>query len=162
MRFYQRYLRVLVLLCCTLAPIGGCAIRRVATTAELDQLGTRKYTNHGREEVIKATVTALRIQGYEVVTTDPRIRTAPRDVATTAFGNAHSAQSFTEAVAWDIDVEGDTSSATLHAVPRATLNGQPMEELYYEWAERTFRELLREIDQNLSSKSAARATGARG
>lgn len=87
MRFYQRCLRVLALLCCTLAPVGGCAIRRVATTAELDQLGTRKYSNHGRDEVIKATVTALRIQGYEVITTDPRIRTAPRDVATTALGN---------------------------------------------------------------------------
>lgn len=162
MSFWKRSIRILVLCFCVLGTLAGCMTRRVATPAELEQLGTRKYSNHGREEVAKATITSLRLQGYEVVTTEPRIRTAPRDVATTAYGSANSAQSFTEAVAWDIEVTGDASSATLHATPRASVNGQPMEQVYYEWAERTFRELLKEIDANLANKSAAIASRARG
>ncbi|MFZ5892646.1 MAG: hypothetical protein ACOY0T_16425 [Myxococcota bacterium] len=154
----------LLLLAClsvnALALEGCFSTRRVATPAELEQLGTRKYPGKSREEVMKATVTALRLQGYEVVTTDPRIRTAPKAVATSAYGGYGRAQSFTESVAWDIEVEGDDSSAVLHATPRASVNGEPMEQVYYEWAERTFRELMKEIDASLSSKSAWLRQGA--
>ncbi|MGC4094791.1 MAG: hypothetical protein QM756_44115 [Polyangiaceae bacterium] len=150
----QRTLLALVLAFGLLGTNGCFPTRRVATAAELEQLGTRKYPGHGREEVERAVITALKLQGYDVVTTEPRIRTAPKPVATTAYGNKGSAQTFTEAVAWDIDVEGDDSSATLHATPRASVNGEPMEQVFYEWAERNFRELMKEIDASLNSKSA--------
>jgi hypothetical protein len=129
----------------------------VATAADLERLGTRRYRDRTPEDVSKATMTALKLLGYEVVVSEPRIRTAPKAVATTAHGTAaggggvarSSAQTFTEEVAWDIDVKADGTGASLRAVPRASVNGMPMEQVYVEWAERTFAELMKEIDGNL-------------
>jgi hypothetical protein len=158
----NRFLLALLLACCSVigaTTVSGCATRRVATAAEMQQLGSRKYSGRSRDEVVQAAVTALRLQGYEVITTEPRIRTAPKPVAVTAYGGNGSAQSFTESVAWDIEVDGDGTSAALHATPRASVNGQPMDQVFYEWAERTFNELMKEIDASLSSKSARLGVG---
>src|SRR6185369_6224229 len=82
--------------------------KRVATPAELDQFGTRTYAGYDKAAVQQAAVTALKVQGYEVVTTEPRIRTSPKlvHVSTQAQYSdyAGSSQSFAEMVAWDIDV----------------------------------------------------------
>src|SRR5437763_2043035 len=85
---------------------GMFASKPVATPADFERLGTRHYPDRSHEEVSAAVVTALRLLGYDVVTTDPRIRTAPKNVAVTANGTytetSGTTQSFTEAVAWDI------------------------------------------------------------
>ena len=65
-------------------------------------------------DVSKQRWTALKLLGYDVVTTDPRIRTAPKPVATTTYSSAHggrrrrctAARSHSRPqVAWDIDVK---------------------------------------------------------
>jgi hypothetical protein len=40
----------------------------------------------------------------------------------------------------------------VHAVPRASVNGIPMEQMYYDYAERTFGQLMKEIDSSLPAK----------
>ena len=98
-------------------------------------------------------MTALKVLGYSVVATDPRIRTAPRDVALTAVRGNYTAQAYIEAVAWDVDVRADGPGVTLLAVPRATVNGEPMTQVYIGWAEKNFGELMREIDTSLPQKA---------
>jgi hypothetical protein len=97
--------------------------KRVATPAELDQMGTRTYPGYSKDDVVKAAVTALKVQGYEIVTTDPRIRTSPKLVAVTSKASysqtSGSAQTYGQSVAWDIDVNEAPAGTTLHAVPRA-------------------------------------------
>lgn len=143
------------------ATMAGCAglmgpQKRVATPAELEQLGSRTYPGYSKDEVTKATMTALRVQGYEVVTSEPRIRTSPKLVHVSSSSSytetSGSAQSFAESVAWDIDVQDGQPGASVHAVPRASVNGVPMEQMYYDYAERTFGELMKEISASLPAK----------
>jgi hypothetical protein len=129
--------------------------RSVATPADLERLGTRRYTDRTTEEVGAAAVAALRLLGYQVVMTDPRIRTAPRDVGTTAVRGNNTAQLYTESVAWDVDVRADQSGVTLVAMPRATVNGEPMTQVYIGWAEKNFGQLMQEIDASLPQKRLA-------
>jgi hypothetical protein len=130
--------------------------KRVATPAELDQLGTKSYPGYSRDEVLQAALTALKVQGYEVVTADPRLRTSPKLVHVSSSASytqtSGSSQSFAESVAWDIDVTEGKGGTTVHAVPRASVNGVPMEQMYYDYAERTFGELMKEIDASLPAK----------
>jgi len=135
---------------------GMFASKPVATPADFERLGTRHYPDRGHDEVSTAVVTALKLLGYDVVTTDPRIRTAPKNVATTSSGTytetSGTAQSFTEAVAWDIDIQPEGSGTMLRATPRATVNGEPMTQVWEDWAERNFGALMKEIDGNLPPK----------
>lgn len=138
---------------------GGCASapqERVATAAEIDQFGTKTYPGYTKEEVQQAALTALKIQGYEVVSTDPRIRTSPKlvHVSSTATytETSASAQTFGESVAWDIDIADAQGAPKLHAVPRASVNGVAMEQMYYGYAQRTFGELMKDIDGSLPAK----------
>jgi len=149
--------------------ITGCAAlmgpqKRVATPAELDQLGTKTYPGYSKDEVQQAALTALKVQGYEVVTTAPRIRTSPKLVhvssSATYSETSVSAQSFAESVAWDIDISEAKEGPTLHAVPRASVNGIPMEQMYYDYAERTFGELMKEINTSLPAKRPQAPRGA--
>ena len=135
---------------------GMFASKPVATPADFERLGTRHYPDRSHDEVSAAAVTALKLLGYDVVTTDPRIRTAPKNVATTASGTytetSGTAQSFTEAVAWDIDILPEGPGTMLRATPRATVNGEPMTQVWEDWAERNFGALMKEIDTNLPPK----------
>jgi hypothetical protein len=156
--------RSLVVVAAAIAGISGCFAmtpsKPVATPGDLERLGTRSYRDRSPDDVTKAAVTALKLLGYDVVTTDPRIRTAPKPVATTSYGTARgaggvahgSAQTFTEEVAWDIDVKAEGQAVFLRAVPRAAVNGVPMEQVYIDWAERTFAELMKEIDASMPAK----------
>jgi hypothetical protein len=139
--------------------VAGCfagASKPVATPADFDRLGTRHYPDRGHDEVATAAVTALKLLGYDVVITDPRIRTAPKNVATTNAATyteySGTAHSYTEAVAWDIDVTPEGSGTMLRATPRATVNGEPRPQVYEDWAERNFGALMKEIDGNLTAK----------
>ena len=40
----------------------------------------------------------------------------------------------------------------LRATPRATVNGEPMTQVWEDWAERNFGALMKEIDTNLPPK----------
>jgi hypothetical protein len=151
------------------ATVAGCAAlmgpqKRVATPAELEQLGSRTYPGYTKDQVTQATMTALKVQGYEVVTTEPRIRTSPKLVHVSASSSytetSGSSQSFAESVAWDIDVIEGQEGTSVHAVPRASVNGIPMEQMYYDYATRTFGELMKDIDASLPAKKPASA-GAR-
>ena len=132
--------------------------KRVATPAEIDRLGTRSYPGYAKDAVVQAVTTALKVQGYEIVTTDPRIRTSPKLVhvsgSATYTQTSGSSQTFAESVAWDIDVTANDQGASLHASPRASVNGIPMEQMYYDYAERTFTELMKDIDASLPTKAA--------
>ena len=142
------------------ATAAGCFLsmpqKRVATPAELEQFGTRTYPGYDRKQVQQATITALRVQGYEIVTDEPRIRTAPKlahvSSAASYSQTSGTSQTFAESVAWDIDVQQAGENTTLHAVPRASVNGIPMEQVYYDWAERTFAQLMKEVDASLPAK----------
>jgi hypothetical protein len=130
--------------------------KRVATPAELDQMGTRTYPGYGKNDVVKAAVTALKVQGYEIVANEPRIRTSPKLVhvsSTSSYGQfSGSSRTYGESVAWDIDVKEAPAGTTLHAVPRASVNGMAMEQMYYDYASTTFTELMKEIDASLPAK----------
>ena len=132
------------------------ASKPVATPADFERLGTRHYPDRSHDEVSAAVVTALKLLGYDVVTTDPRIRTAPKNVAVTSSGTytetSGTAQSFTEAVAWDVDILPEGPGTMLRATPRATVNGEPMTQVWEDWAERNFGALMKEIDTNLPPK----------
>ena len=139
--------------------VSACAFgapKRVATQAELDQFGTKSYPGYSKNDVQQAALTALKVQGYEVVTTEPRIRTSPKLVHVSSSASytetSGSAQTFGESVAWDIDINDAESGPVLHAVPRASVNGMAMEQMYYDYAERTFRELMKEIDGSLPAR----------
>jgi hypothetical protein len=142
------------------AALTGCALtgpqKRVATPAELEQLGTRTYPGYSKDDVQKAVLTALKVQGYDVVTTDPRIRTSPQLVhvsSAASYGTYSGASSsFAESVAWDIDVAEAQAGTTVHAVPRASVNGLAMEQMYYDYAQNTFGQLMKEIDASLPAK----------
>jgi hypothetical protein len=126
--------------------------RSVATAADLERLGTRHYQDRSTEEVSAAAIAALRLLGYQVVMSEPRIRTAPRDVGTTAVRGNTTAALYTESVAWDVDVRADQQGVTLVAMPRATVNGEPMTQVYIGWAEKNYSQLMREIDASLPPK----------
>ena len=132
------------------------ASKPVATPADFERLGTRHYPDRSHDEVSAAVVTALKLLGYDVVTTDPRIRTAPTNVAVTSSGTytetSGTAQSFTEAVAWDVEILPEGPGTMLRATPRATVNGEPMTQVWEDWAERNFGALMKEIDTNLPPK----------
>ena len=131
--------------------------KRVATPAELDRLGTRSYPGYAKADVQQAAMTALKVQGYEVVTMEPRIRTSPKLVHVSSSARyseySGSSQSFAEMVAWDIDVQDGPQGATLHAVPRASVNGVAMDQMYFDYAERTFSELMKDIDGSLPARA---------
>jgi hypothetical protein len=138
------------------AGCGGAPARRTASAADMQTLGTKSYPTHSQDEVVQAAVTALKVLGYDVVASEPRIRTAPKlaAVSTQAVYGDYSghSQTFAESVAWDIDVTSEGSGAKLHAVPRASVNGMPMEQVYYDWATTHFQELFKEIDASFGAK----------
>jgi hypothetical protein len=74
------------------------------------------------------------VQGYEVVATETRIRTSPKLVHVSSQARytdySGASQSFAEMVAWDIDVNDGQQGIVLHAIPRASVNGVPMDQMY--------------------------------
>jgi hypothetical protein len=132
----------------------GCL--RTITPAEIRQLGTKPFPGHGRIQVAKASVAALKVLGFQVVAdhTAPRIRTAPKLIQVYAAGTAYSVTTTSDALAWSIEVTQDAKGSLVHAEPRAYRNGQPLDfdQVGYDYMDRAFTELYREIDDNLKGK----------
>jgi hypothetical protein len=138
----------------SLVPTLGCgAGQAVATPQDLQQLGTRRYRDRTVDEVHTAVVTALKLQGYEVVTEQPMIRTSPKLVAVsaTASGSAYgaNAQSFGESVAWDIDVSDQAGTVVVSAKHRASVNGMAMDQVWESWAVTNYKQLFDAIESSL-------------
>jgi hypothetical protein len=128
----------------------------MVTPAELRDYETRSFRGHGNAEVFKASLVALRSQGYQIVSVDPaggRIKTGPKLVvvhaARTGAGTAIAAG---DSVAWTLDVSAAGNGATVHAEPRLYSAGQAVEatRLNHDYADRLFATLYREIEDNLS------------
>jgi hypothetical protein len=105
---------------------------------------------------MNASETALKVLGYQVITTVPSIKTAPKPVATTGVASytdySGVSQTFTETIAWEISVEEAAGRATLHARARAAVNGEPMAQVFHTWATSNYGNLMREIDASFGSK----------
>lgn len=137
--------------------VSGCT-PRVASAAELDRLGTRSYAR-SVSEVRGAVITSLKLQGYEVVTATPRVRTAPKPIALHAVGGGGQAVGFTETMAWDIDVTAAPSGATVHAQLRGQIGDAPMKGIFYDYADNAFRDLFTKVDESLGGGGDHAARG---
>jgi hypothetical protein len=152
---------VLALAFVALVSATGCG--RTVTPDELDRLEARSYEGHGKAEVLKATVTALRSLGYEVVSVDKasgRIKTAPKTVVVHAARTSSSTAVATgDAVAWTIDVSAASGGARMHAEPRLYSAGQNVEatRLSETYAQRLFSTLYGEIDTSLPGSTTTTA-----
>ena len=130
--------------------VSSCATARLATPADMQQLGNRTFPGHSVDQITKAAIVALRMQGYEVVTGDaPRIRTAPKLIAMAAAGSRTYAQAYDQSVAWDLDVTSAGDGAVVNAKMRATMNGAPMEQVYYDWVKTNTDTLFKDIADNI-------------
>jgi hypothetical protein len=138
---------------------GGGPARKAATPQQLQTLGTRQYPDRTVDEVHTAVVTALRLQGYEIVTEQPMIRTAPKLVAmtSTASGNQYgaTARSFDESVAWDIEVLDQGGKAAVIAKHRASVNGMNIDQVWEDWAQTNYKQLFDAIESSLPRPTAA-------
>ncbi len=123
----------------------------IASPADLQRLGSRYYGGYSREAGLHAAVTALRILGYEIVTTDPRIRTAPKPLSVTAVGNRYSAHTVMESVAWEIDVQEGGGRVVFNATWHLYFNGTESQNFYLEMAEGAYNQLYSEIERNFPS-----------
>lgn len=156
-RVLRRCYLACVLVCCALCTPFATGCMRTITPAEIQQLGTKPYPGQSRSSVARAAVAALKALGFEVVAdqTAPRIRTAPKLIQVIATGSAYSATTISDALAWSVEVTADGKGCVLHAEPRAYRNSQPLDdtEMGYDYMDRAFKDLFREIDDNLAAKS---------
>jgi hypothetical protein len=137
--------------------VAGCG--RTVTPAELEAYEQHGYAGQSRGAVFKATVTALRSLGYDVVLADAssgRVKTAPKVVVVHAARTSSSTAIVAgDSVAWTVDVSGDTHGARVHAEPRLYSAGQsvPPERLNQEFADKMFSTLYSEIATNLPGQT---------
>lgn len=162
MRGHRLLAVALILACASLAACG-----RPVTAAELDGLETRSYAGRSREEVVRATVTALQSLGYEVVAVDAksgRVNTAPKLVVVHAARvSSGTAVAMGDSIAWTIDVTPSAGAAQLHAEPRLYSAGQsrPATDLNSEYATRAFSTLYGEIERNLPGSASTTSVAVR-
>jgi hypothetical protein len=147
-------LRQLVILAAFALPSIACG--RTVTPAELDAYESRSYAGYDKKQVLRATVTALRSLGYEVVAVDDkagRVKTAPKLVVVhAARTSSTTAVAVGDSIAWTVDVSTATRGASVHAEPRLYSSGQAVEatRLNHDYADRTFKTLYSEIESNLA------------
>jgi hypothetical protein len=156
-RMLVRWLVLLVLA----FSFAGCG--RTVSPAELRAFEARSYHGHPKAKVYNATIVALKSQGYEIVATDAaagRIKTGPKLVVVhAARTSSSSAIASGDSVAWTIDVASSSDGTELHAEPRLYSAGQSVEttRLNYDYAQRLFSTLYREIEDNLPGRATTTA-----
>jgi hypothetical protein len=135
--------------------LAGCG--RTITPDQLKALAKRSYAGRKRDELMKASVTALKTLGYEVVVEDAEtgvVKTAPKPLVAMASGNATSAVAVTNDLAWTIEVTEAAESANVQATPRASQGGQSYDGPYdADYMERAVADLFKEIESNLKPKA---------
>jgi hypothetical protein len=127
------------------------------TPAELDRYGTRTYAGTTRDQMMRATVGALKSLGYDVVSVDEaagRVKTAPKLVVVNAAATSrYTAQGVESTMAWTVDVTNGGSGVVVHASPRGYTAGQAVEatNLNADYMERAFTTLFDEIQSEVPS-----------
>lgn len=149
----------LLLLCAALAVTPACGPRGAALTpAEVQAHGTHRFAAPpGR--VFAATVTALKLEGYEVALSRPEegsIKTNRKVVRADAVGNQYAVTAVEIARQYEITVEADGDGGTkVTATPRvfvgeAEVSDQAVWQLEGPAGERTlWKRLFEEIDETL-------------
>jgi len=135
--------------------LGGCA--RTITPDQVKALAKRSYAGRNREELMKASVTALKTLGFEVVVEDAEsgiVKTAPKPLVATASGTATSAIAVTNDLAWTIEVAKAGEGVDVEATPRASSGGASYDGPYdAEYMEKSISDLFKEIESNLKPKT---------
>jgi hypothetical protein len=137
-----------------LAPISLPACGFPMSPADLARNENHAYPGRTQAQVFHATLTALKTQGYQIVVGEQGtglIKTAPKVMMATAYGNSYSAVATENAVGWTIGVTAISGGVGLHADPRGYSGGQavPPEQMNGDYLERLFNTLYGEIDSNL-------------
>ncbi len=122
--------------------------------ADLARNENHYYPGRTRAQVYKAAVTALRTTGFQVVVNDEgagKIKTAPKVITATAYGNSYGAVATENAIAWSIDMLTAPNGCAIHAEPRGYSGGQVLapDSMNGDYLERLFGTLYGAIDENL-------------
>jgi hypothetical protein len=134
---------------------------RVLSAQQLTEMGTRQYPNERLPHVVKSCAAALATLGFTVTFVDAGatqgvVKTAPLRIMTSAAGGYGQANIIEDSMSWDISVVSDAlSNVFVHAKVRGFRNGSEMQGdvLVAEVMEPKFRDLWREIDSTVQSKS---------
>ena len=148
--------RITVIACLSLLLVTyalvGCVIP--LSPADLERDENHFYPGRSKAQLYKATLTALQTTGFQVVVNDQgggKLKTAPKVITATAYGNSYGAVATENAIAWSIDVMPAAGGAALRAEPRAYSGGQliPPSSVNGDYLERLFGTLYGAVDENL-------------
>ena len=135
--------------------MAGCG--RTITPDQLKALAKRSYPGRKRDELVTASVTALKTLGYDVVVADVEtgvVKTAPKPLVAMASGTATTAVAVTNDLAWTIEVTATGGGADVQATPRASQGGQTYDGPYdADYMERAVADLFKEIESTLKAKA---------
>ena len=132
-------------------PTLGCSVTppNYASPQRLQQLGTRAYLGRTEAEVRTAVVMGLKLQGYELITERPLVRTAPKlfEISSMKTGNIndHWGQTYGVFLAWDIEIQEQHGVVNVLARPRANVNGRATNNFTDDWAFETYGQLFETI-----------------
>ena len=144
-----------------LCACGGQQIRW-ATATEQSALMTRRFPAHDAAALRRAVVVALRLQGFEVIVTEPMVRTAPRHVRTnsTAFTDQYTAyaSSDVQTLAWDATISNPDGTVVVSLFPRYAHGDGTLERKWaYPYLKDLTDTLFRIVAENLPTVSSASA-----
>ncbi len=122
--------------------------------ADLARAENHAYPGRTKAQAFRATATALRSLGFEIVVADEGaglLKTAPKVMSATAYGSQYSAVATENSVAWTIGIQSIPGGAGLHADPRGYSGGQlvPADQINGPFLQSLFNTLYAEIDTNL-------------
>jgi len=141
---------LLVLALCVLGS-SGC---QMMTPAQAQEWGTRTYAGTTVAAAYRATLTAVRSQGYDIAATDAsngQIKTAPKVMVVVVSGSQYSAAAASNSLAWDFDITSGAAGITIHATPRGYSAGQtvPPDHMSAGYMKKAFATLFDEIERDL-------------
>jgi hypothetical protein len=149
--------------------VTGCVVGSPAqpqytqlTPQDLEQRGTRGFPNVSIEGAVAATASALSTLGYVVTLKSANpglVKTAPRQVSTSATGGRYNAQLITDELSWSIEVFSDQGMTWLRATPHAFRNGAEMGGTAFvaEVLDPRFNDLWRELTETMSMRPTTQA-----
>jgi hypothetical protein len=131
---------------------------RTLTPAELAQHEQRVYSASVAIGMQAATV-ALRSLGFEITMSDATtgmIKTAPRDIGSSAVAGGGAAVSFRDELAWVVTVTQQANTIRVRAVPHAYTNGNEVDpaQVPADAIEPKFTALWNELDQDMKQVAA--------
>jgi hypothetical protein len=137
-----------------LASLGSASCAMPLSPADLARNENHAYPGRSKGQVFRATATALRSLGYQLVVSDEGsglIKTAPKVMTAVAYGNAYGAVATENSIGWTIGVTPIEGGVGLHADPRGYSGGQAVaaDQMNGAYMEKLFGTLYGEIDTNL-------------